>query len=429
MVSARDVAAVFVGPEPCPNDASVLGYHNTTTLTNDMFLMSQDVAEGKSSQRDEYVFTLCPQTEFDLGTDLKDEDEQKETPIIPFFDSSTFRCGQDGTLGNDCVIKGGYYQVIFDDDFWWLHNVTFSGVTFKESQHVSVLGFGQPLTDITFKNCRWKDNYAGEYLVAIYWDKFIRAGFEPSNRRGLRELAEKSFSLVGPIAARKKLDNYYNRKNPSKARVLQGETSMFAGFTQCEFVDNILTKAGILNQGGRLELNDCAFQSNRALVVVANIQDAALTMRGSTLFSQNYDKYGPVFLDSSSELKYLSTDLVGQGNVGTQACQGIFVEKSGFDCLFSNDCEGSCCEFGLSTCDEPAALMDEGKANSATWASDQSGGRCGPGCVAVSIIVPLVGIVMIIWGVRYAKRRQSSIESPTIHDSEPAQADGAIYML
>eukprot|EP00567_Pseudictyota_dubia_P010664 CAMPEP_0197450112 /NCGR_PEP_ID=MMETSP1175-20131217/24062_1 /TAXON_ID=1003142 /ORGANISM="Triceratium dubium, Strain CCMP147" /LENGTH=390 /DNA_ID=CAMNT_0042982455 /DNA_START=210 /DNA_END=1382 /DNA_ORIENTATION=- len=390
-----------------------------------MFLMSQDIGEGKADQDIEYVFTLCPKTEFDLGTDLKGEDDQKETPIIPFFDNSTFRCGRDGKIENSCVIKGGYYQVIFDDDFWWINNVTFTGVSFEGNQHISVLGFGHPQTDIKFENCRWKDNIAGDYLVAIYWDEFIRAGFEPSKRYVRR---------INALTDKRKLGSYLAQRDrfARQPRALQGDTAMYAGFAQCEFTDNTLEKAGILNQGGRLELSGCTFESNRALVVVANIQDAQLTVHSSTSFSTNNDKYGPVFLDSSSELKYLSEDTVGQGNVGSGACQGIFVEKAGFDCLFSTDCDGNCCEFGLSTCDHIEAEEDVevlAKETATTPASDYSGRACGPSCVAASVLVPVAAIVIIALGVRYVRRRQSGIELAASDAPEPVSGEGQVYML
>uniref|UniRef100_A0A7S4NFE4 Uncharacterized protein n=1 Tax=Odontella aurita TaxID=265563 RepID=A0A7S4NFE4_9STRA len=268
-LAARDFSPNYVGPESCPEDSSVEGYRNTTTLTNDMFLMSQDVADGEAEHKDEYVFTLCPRTVFDLGTDLNNENDQKETPIIPFFDNTTFLCGKDGSIENQCLLKGGFYQVIFDDDFWWLNNVTFSGVTFQQNEHISVLGFGHPETDIKFTNCRWKENFDGEYLVAIYWDKFIRAGFEPSNRytRRIREFSKKTYSHVGPVQ-RRNLENYFSWSHhfPKGARDLQGEDAMYARFTQCEFLDNAVEKAGILNEGGSLELFGCSFQLNRALV-------------------------------------------------------------------------------------------------------------------------------------------------------------------
>ena len=188
-----DQGGSVVGPSVCQSDNTTLGYNDTTALFYDALAMSSGVLAGDQKQGAGIEFVLCPGTIFDLGTDLvasssDTTQSQDMLGLIPLLDHTHYRCGSDGSPSNDCILRGGWYHVLFEDDLPVV-NTTFLGLTFEGTLDVSVMGYGLPTNSAAFINCRWRNNGMGRYLVDNFWHLHLQGGIvEPGSRRmGPRE--------------------------------------------------------------------------------------------------------------------------------------------------------------------------------------------------------------------------------------------------
>mmetsp|Transcript_50988 Transcript_50988/g.153285 ORF Transcript_50988/g.153285 Transcript_50988/m.153285 type:complete len:358 (-) Transcript_50988:319-1392(-) len=283
-------------------------------------------------------------------------------------------------------------KVVFDDDLHRLQNITFRGIHFEKSENVAVWAIGHPTTDLEFDDCEFK-YHKGKFVIATAWDKDMKIFLERrSLQRFLDELSGDGGTTVLQLKTwRGMLSTGQNRRTQLEEI---GEGAMHTKFTKCKFTDNDVSIAAIANEGGRLELNQCAFERNKKpLAVVLSYMKSALSIYGGTRFVNNEDQIGPVFMDWSSRLDRFDDDTEGEGNVALSECQGIFIEDEGRtgneSCLSDDDavCKGTCCEFGDTRCVESALTAP-------LWGSSPD--KCGALCVSMAIFVPLVVIVVIL---------------------------------
>ena len=153
---------------PCPSDPSLLGYTSIADLNSEMkrhagllwnFWMQADSNQQKEPQQ-LYQYTLCPHTIFD-GTEQ----------LNPLLDRTWIRCGRETVNGskNQCIIRGGKTQVLMIDQGYNSMATTtneedkgperifvFQGITFTESQDISIAAFATGGTRAEFIDCHWK---------------------------------------------------------------------------------------------------------------------------------------------------------------------------------------------------------------------------------------------------------------------------------
>ena len=438
----------FVGPSLCSSDGTTIGYDNTTTLFYDTLLTTTEILEGKAAPDETYEFVLCPSTTFDLGLQLEFNDptaRQNMVGLIPLLDNSHYKCGEDGALSNRCILGGGWYHILFEDDIP-LVNITFSGLTFEQSLDSSVMAYGQPGNDAIFVNCRWRNNKQGSFLIDNFWHLYLQGGIiEPyggnSVGGGRRREQERELEWnIESLLTRRSMGPEARSERHRYLQAVGGDyPSMYLGFAGCEFADNELNVALISNDGGFLDITKCRFENNKAAVVIANVLSARLAIYGATTFRNNDDIIGPVFVDSTSTILFHEKTL-GENNIGMSnvvQCEGIFMEAPGADCLNKpEECYGSCCEWGDSSCDlvqedlaapvpSPggASVPTRGTARPSSPSEDDG---CNATCKTFAVILPLLGLATVVASVAYLRKQQrlsEGVEEESDQSIQPADND------
>lgn len=125
-------------------------FSNTTTLFHFMKQEANPVAS--------YVYTLCPNTVFDIGF-LDEMGECCVRGMNALFakSKSHIKCGESGSSNNNCTLLGGQVQVasgptFFDEDA--ATEVVFQGITFEAAVDTGVLLAHRG--DVTFIDCIFK---------------------------------------------------------------------------------------------------------------------------------------------------------------------------------------------------------------------------------------------------------------------------------
>jgi len=134
------------GPTPCPKSPSISGYSNITQLVIDLALTQifNPMPE---------TFTVCPNTVYNITTELEIDNVDYHLPIVVPFDDITINCGVDGNVNNECIFTGGYVHALLAGK-----NSVVNGFTFKESVGVSVVTAGPSTFTAQFNNCIFEGN-------------------------------------------------------------------------------------------------------------------------------------------------------------------------------------------------------------------------------------------------------------------------------
>jgi hypothetical protein len=96
---------------------------------------------------------LCPDTDYFMGRAGENLEEYVGgfVPIIP-RPNSHWKCGENGLVTNNCVLKDGDFQIVSFGDLDMEHtNITFSGLTFEAAFNGGVLM--AQAGDVTFSGC------------------------------------------------------------------------------------------------------------------------------------------------------------------------------------------------------------------------------------------------------------------------------------
>ena len=457
-----DQGGSVVGPSVCQSDNTTLGYNDTTALFYDALAMSSGVLAGDQKQGAGIEFVLCPGTIFDLGTDLvvsssDTTQSQDMLGLIPLLDHTHYRCGSDGSPSNDCILRGGWYHVLFEDDLPVV-NTTFLGLTFEGTLDVSVMGYGLPTNSAAFINCRWRNNGMGRYLVDNFWHLHLQGGIvEPGSRRmGPRERSRtrerlglgnrgrgdrredgnrgvRDSYMYDDAAQQWRLDDVHayvevllrRRSDPAEmrpSRSLQrfnGDyPSMYLGFAGCAFEDNRVGVSLLNNAGGLLDVTKSHFGNNVAPSLIFNIQQARLALHGGTSFVNNSGLgIGPIFLDGTSSI-LIHEDTIGDSSVNafgrSVRCEGIFMQPPPFtwnDCVSDPwGCAGTCCPWGQVDCAVPFLNDDVDSTNlvptlaptpplpseGGTKGTRETDAVCDARCVGRAVVLPLFGAFSFI---------------------------------
>jgi hypothetical protein len=142
-------ASSQTGPQPCPSTPAVLGYSSIFSLNSDMLFELARIDSG-GDPMDQYIFTLCPNTDFDFDAN---SNNGTIVPLVPVLDRSVFRCGEQGTPLDACVFLGGDTQVLIEDSTipdYFLEFVEFRGITFAEFTDAAVAGGADDTTTVSF---------------------------------------------------------------------------------------------------------------------------------------------------------------------------------------------------------------------------------------------------------------------------------------
>ena len=126
-------------PGGCYTDLDAIALREETLTAVDVF----------SSIR---TYVLCPNTIYVMGSQTS---EGGFGPIRP-RSNSYYKCGQDGSSTNSCILQGGDFPILstmssFDSNDYEVTNVIFQGLTIQNSQRSAGV-FDKP-GDITFIDC------------------------------------------------------------------------------------------------------------------------------------------------------------------------------------------------------------------------------------------------------------------------------------
>eukprot|EP00566_Odontella_aurita_P012876 CAMPEP_0113554208 /NCGR_PEP_ID=MMETSP0015_2-20120614/16025_1 /TAXON_ID=2838 /ORGANISM="Odontella" /LENGTH=459 /DNA_ID=CAMNT_0000455331 /DNA_START=282 /DNA_END=1661 /DNA_ORIENTATION=- /assembly_acc=CAM_ASM_000160 len=394
---------------------------------------------------EEWVYKLCPETTIDMGdvstaTDIAPSGRQTVMPIVPAVMNSVIQCGENGSPDDNCIVTGGLFQVVFEDDLR-VNNVTFAGITFKDSRLISVAAFGHQVNDGTFINCIWTEHFISPFLVNLMYDPNMDFGIIEPPGNGRRRMTEsKEVSKIGAFNIRtafsvdwETTSHVLNRAKEVASRGLQVPTypGMLVVFRGCKILGNLYSLYGIINGGGRIELDETTFGLNKGVAAVVVRDDGQLAMHGGTTFTSNTDVFGPVFLAANSRIVE-NQNVIGQNNVAmdlngvpiADACSAIFKENdNGSDCLATGEiCVGRCCDFGMPDCFKGASPEVVQPTIQRTEAAEGGGGGgCDTTCIIFATVVPVCTIALILCGVWFVRRCQMGkhANSPS-NTSEPA---------
>jgi len=439
MISAN---VVYPGSVPCPTDNTLMGYNNFTALNLDIFAHFNLTLED-DTEKVKYDYIICPNATYYI-------DDFGKT-IIPATDESNFYCGRNGDVENNCIIKGGDFQVYFLD-ILPLQDVVFRGFTFEDAKTASVYGDAHPTSLVYFYNCLWK-NSCGVSVVYIHFTPYVPT----------RRLTEGSGRLEferPPVV--EKFEVALGRKpNPfANQRRTQEDTRFSMGviFSRSLFQANKCRDTVILNIGGEVAISNTKFEDNivSELAVFSTILNGHAFIGAGSSFVSNEGKLGPVFVSSNSFLQY-SENSFGFSNTGG-SCDSIFIEDDGSNCVLpeeSDVCTGVCCGFDDTSCDlhpdttrSPVSSSNSNSGDSPNLSptdpqspgdgisllnqqdqsKDSSSGGCTGFCLAFSIVFPIFAL-LILGGVfvfvrnrriRMGTEQETSIAKASERDGRPA---------
>lgn len=427
MIAADDV---YQGAVPCPTDNTLIGYNNLTALNLDIFAHFNLTLED-GADKVKYDYTICPNTTYTI-------DDFGKT-IIPATDESNFYCGRNGKVENNCVIKGGDFQVYFLD-ILPLQDVVFRGFTFEDAKTASVYGDAHPTSLVYFYNCVWK-NSCGVSVAYIHFTPYVptRRLTEGSSRLEFERPpeVEKFEAAIG-----RKPGAFENQRRT------QADTRFSMGviFSRSLFQANNCRDTVILNIGGEVAISNTKFEDNSVseLAVFSTILNGHAFIGAGSSFVSNDAKLGPVFVSSNSFLQY-SENSFGFSNTGG-TCNSIFIEDDEANCVLpeeSDFCTGQCCAFDDTSCDmhpdstprptplesnsgdspnfSPTETSPEDGINYINQQeTNESSGGCTGFCLGFSIVFPLFALV--IFGGVFVFVRNRRIRKSTEQETNIAQA-------
>lgn len=256
----------------------------------------------------ENILTLCPDKVIKVG----------DSPIL--LDQADgdlwIECGQDGRLRDNCVIRGGEYQIRIAGA---AIKVTFRGVTFENSKVMSIVAAGDAQSTAAFDECQWT-GHSGQGVVLIYNEA---------------------------------LGQEYDVKTPIDELPLSGN-SMSVSFSKCSFVSNPVKYAPVSIIGGTSTISSTSFKEHFAAfaaTVVAR-RGAVLTLERCCFVQNDSNLPGAVLLMDESKLGKNDDNYGYDNRVGVTDCTDIWTVSPLEKCEAA-ECPGVCSTFDASECSIP----------------------------------------------------------------------------
>jgi hypothetical protein len=76
--------------------------------------------------------------------------------VTPLLDRTYIKCGPSGSSHEECIIDGGTTQVLLVDTLPDTHRIfVFQGITFQNSQGLSIAAVASSRTRAEFLDCHW----------------------------------------------------------------------------------------------------------------------------------------------------------------------------------------------------------------------------------------------------------------------------------
>lgn len=280
---------------------------------------------------------ICPSTEFVLSPGEGDDEDKATQPVMISTSGIKIMCGQDGLRDNDCTITGGYDHFVLGGT---QISVEFSGLTMKASTGLaSVIAAADSQSEAIFTDCLWVSN-KGSSAITIY-NQAGRNGYDFVNRQA-PDTDRSIYDILPPA---------------------QGSMRVTLNF--CDFTDNFVHQAVIVNARGDLSVSDCRFTSNEGQASAIGVfHDGSISLKKSCFDGNSGEITGSVFIDTNGSSTYDVKNNFGKENKvkSSGICEDISLGSC--DPLTSTCTEDSsvgCEEFDATSClasgyDGPTAL-------------------------------------------------------------------------
>ena len=110
--------------------------------------------ERQATNSTNHTYVICPNQTYNIGYNFGQGEccENGDLPIVT-RSNTHFKCGDDGSSRNNCVIYGGSSSVLFNSVIWDedIYGATIQGFTFQSPVLTTL--FGLASGDVTFIDC------------------------------------------------------------------------------------------------------------------------------------------------------------------------------------------------------------------------------------------------------------------------------------
>jgi len=268
------------------------------------------VTAVRESIDDERDFIICPQSTLDIDSSTA------QAPVVIDKEYITIKCGNSGSLSDECAIVGGQTQFHVTGS---ATGVELAGLRMLSSRGSSVVAAGAKGATLHLKNCEWMSN-VGQCSILIHSDAVNEVELD----------IQKLMNTTNGSAMSVEINDCIFRKNAA----LFGTIGNIGGFVSVykTLLDENFAMAGdiVSTNGGDNKMSESCF-------------DASSSTAPGTIFIE----YGSSMSVNTNNFGINSTSISSE-------CNSIFQELQGSSCLDSPAmCEGSCIEFTSTKCDLP----------------------------------------------------------------------------
>ena len=173
-VAPSPIASEDRGPTPLPTGALDVVipdcFSNTTELFDSMYATTTEQEEEAVGGGRSYVYTLCPHTVYNIGfLDANGVCCEDGMDAIVVKSRTRIRCGESGSLDNNCTLLGGQIQLVSGPSFFGEDEAVeavFEGITFEAAEDTGLLLAQRG--DVTFCRLCIQSMY-GVRLSVCYW--------------------------------------------------------------------------------------------------------------------------------------------------------------------------------------------------------------------------------------------------------------------
>jgi len=309
------------GPQVCSTGSNVTGYTNLRRMLLDM------ETYNASSSLKEQTFNLCPDTVYNISTDIENMDG--DTPILLPFDNVLLNCGVDGSLDNNCVLSGGLTHLILSGS-----NITINGLTFQESEGVSVMALGSSSSSAAFNDCHWMNNKGYAAVYSKFNDKnlLVKAISDP-------EALDNLLIDQGEVIA----------KYAAYANDAENEPGMQLRFSNCKYTDNIYLSAGVIQSvSSRIILMGAIFENNKIMKADVILDKKSTSYITDTCFYKGTRIYGNIYVSDDST--FYQSNNYAEDTTTQYGCDDIFQVVNDPDCVGDKCRTSSCMSFDSKYC-------------------------------------------------------------------------------
>jgi len=256
-------------------------------------------------------YTLCRGTTYEIGT-LSANNEfilNSGQAMFPIRSNMYIKCGNGGA-NEGCFVSGGDVQVdgtnLFGNDFDSIHNVTFEGFTFQNTQRYGI--WATKPGSITFRECTFKSNtlslaplFFDYYNPERLWEtldvSFVKCAFENNVYwgEGSSPAIVTANGVQNSLEFHKSLfnnnDYIFNNTNPEESSFLV-ESSGRVVMTDCCFENNQIGVSPVSVYGngrGRLFEGNYGISNTRTSCTLAAVYETAEHWEFSAPLCENFD--------------------------------------------------------------------------------------------------------------------------------------------